>query len=265
MRVQIVAALSALCCCVATPALAQGYGQAPPPGGGYSAPPPVSGGDDYFGADGSLILSADRLFGFHSWNATVEIEDVDDDVEVSGTNVGLLISVPTTGFTDFTINPSAVPRLAIDFVVGAGVTLGGFFGFATGSSEQEQGDFKEDGPTITTIAVGPRVGYFASISDVIGIWPRLGFTYVSTTIETDLDPGTLETTTSLQNINLEAMLAITPNPSFAFLLGPIFDLGVGGSIENDVSGDGGEGGGNQPEINVTYNNFGVVAGIAGNF
>ena len=224
----------------------------------------VDSGDDYglgsgpvgFAAPGAWVISADRLFGFHSWTRTTS-PDGGEDIKQSATQFSLLMGAVETGV------PATIPRLAFDYVLGPGGTLGAFVGFYTSSTEMEIAGNKADGPTITAFAIGPRVGYFAALSPLMGIWPRAGFTFYSLSAEEDEDTPaggteTLETTTTLQNVNLEVMLAISPTDSFAFLIGPAVDIGVGGSIEADA-------GGQTAETDLSYTSFGLAAGIGGSF
>ena len=66
-------------------------------------------------------------------------------------------------------------------------------------------------------------------SDVVGIWPRGGFSYVSGKHKV----GDNEDTFHNLALSLEAMLTITPVPHAGFLVGPTLDFPFIGSGETD--------------------------------
>ena len=64
-------------------------------------------------------------------------------------------------------------RPAVDDFVANNVSLGGFVGLDYVSNS---------GAHATTFAIGPRIGYNVAFSDRFSFWPKLGFSYSSTSV-----------------------------------------------------------------------------------
>jgi hypothetical protein len=214
-------------------------------------------------AAGSVIISADRLFGVSAWSGSSSISTtttsggaqssapVKVDAEGSGTQVNLLWGSSGTGGGGE--NPFAVPRLAIDFFVGNGVTVGGSFGFAStsGSSKSTTHRFSQgsstsidknaDLPDISSFVVAPRFGVVVPAGKQVAFWLRGGVTYFhSSSEETETTPatssggGTSTKTTGSSSgtaLTFEPTLVIMPAPHVGLTLGPVFDIGLEGSAE----------------------------------
>lgn len=205
-----------------------------------------------FGEGGTFVFGAERLFGVNAWDTTVTVGG--EDIEASGTNFDLLVSVPLTGVSFFPINPSGVARIAFDYFVMGAFSVGGAFGYFSTSGETTEGNTTEDLPSTSGFAFAPRVGYATMFSDLVGIWLRGGFVFFSAT--TELQSG-FEQSVSAQNITLEALLLIVPVGHLAITVGPLVDIGIGGDVELvDDEGD-------TAGFDATYTSFGVMAGLFG--
>jgi hypothetical protein len=116
-------------------------------------------------------------------------------------------------------------RPGVDYFLIDRLSLGAFFGvdhesIPTGSS--------------TTIGVGPRVGYDIAFSDQFSIWPKVGFSYNSTSVEADaMTVGGIEvpgsdTSNNAVALNLFAPIMFHTHHYFA---------GIGPALDTDLSGD----------------------------
>lgn len=176
-----------------------------------------------FGKQGQFAVSAERLFGVvHSSQTTKEndgTERTEDFTQVSllSTQFGNFATVYTT------------PRVGLDYFVIDGLTLGVALGvFTISSSESRTGNQTVDGPTVNGVILAPRIGYAYMFTDVIGIWPRGGISYVGFGTKNG-GPNPDETSVHLLAVTLEAPLVISPVPHVGFLVSPVVDIGVSGS------------------------------------
>jgi hypothetical protein len=151
-----------------------------------------------FGARGQLAISSDA--GLSISNTSV------DGIDGSSTSV--------------------IMRPAIDYFIVDYVSIGGFLGVEYNSAP---------GGNSTSVSVGPRIGYNILLSERLSIWPKLGFSFASTTQETDevtLPSGATiggdeESNTSIQ-LNLFAPVMFHPVQHFFIGFGPAFDLDLSG-------------------------------------
>lgn len=226
---------------------------------------------------GSLIISADRLFGASFWSAKEKYDELDGagrptgqviENKVSYSKLGLLWGDPSGGFTGFA-NPFAIPRASIDFLLIDGLTIGGSIGFLTSSSRNSatrRGTTVEaDGPTLTEFAFTPRVGYILAFSPNVGLWLRGGFTYWSASskqVAIGGAPG--DSSSSTYNgfaLNLEPTLVLSPVDHFAFTAGLVGDIGLGGKYKHERTQAGVTR--IDPDHDLTVMNFGLTLGILG--
>lgn len=121
---------------------------------------------------------------------------------------------------------SVVLRPAVDWFVVDSVSVGGFLGLEYDSTP---------GGSSTAVSVGPRVGYNLRFSNWVSIWPKIGFSFASTTQkihETTIADGTVVpsqnvSSTSLQ-LNLFVPVMFHPAEHFFIGVGPAFDLDLTG-------------------------------------
>ncbi len=90
----------------------------------------------------------------------------------------------------------------------------------------------------------PRVGYAFMFSDVVGLWPRGGFSYVNGKDQV----GDNEDSFNMFALSLEAMLVITPVEHAGFLVGPTFDFPFISGGKND----------NPPRQKLDYDTFRIT-------
>ena len=178
-----------------------------------------------FGQKGQIAISAERLFGITHDSATETQNNVDNTVKT--TNINLLSSQYSAQGPGVWGGYSS-PRVAGDYFIIDHLSLGAALTYAHWSRTADAlaGENNTSGDTFI---FAPRVGYAIAFSDLVGIWPRGGFTY---------------RTFSAENVSAHD-LALTLEAPFTFNLfphvvvwgGPTLDLGLSGS-SNVEAGNG---------------------------
>ena len=116
------------------------------------------------------------------------------------------------------------PRLALDYIFPSGVSLGGALGY-------ESVDYDDDDDTDNASAwlLAARVGYFASVTSGFGLWPRGGFTVVSTDDGDANDDDDVSLTALTVEVPLVFSLGVS---SIALTVMPHIDFGLGGGNDD---------------------------------
>lgn len=202
-----------------------------------------------FGA-GTVVLSADRLFGVHLWK--VKTSSGGGDAEQSGTTLAAFF--PGAGQT-----PGQVPRLAFDWIGAQNISLGGAVGYISETTQNKVNNTSVDGPKATMFVLSPRLGYVVPMGPRSAFWPRAGITWFSQKRDQTSTAGQSETDklTGLQ-VNLEAMFFLGVTPSFGFVLGPFYDLPLSGTRSS-------EGPRSSPAVDVKPSDLGLAVGLGGAF
>ena len=178
-----------------------------------------------FGKQKQLAVSAERLFGFTYNSSSVSLQGGDYDSSVTG--FSLLSSTPSTN------NPGSVwggygsPRIAGDYFVIDHLSVGAALGYAHVSATAQPAGLGANETTASghVFTFAPRAGYAIAFNDLIGLWPRAGFTYRAYSAE-NLSAHNLALT-------LEAPLTFNVLPHIVFWGGPTLDLGLSGSASRD--------------------------------
>ena len=196
-------------------------------GGGYSgsystgnyspAAPSYPSGIDNIGNAGQFTVAVERITGLYFDRETRKPSGGSSTTQKT-THLALL---GNTGGS-----PSATPRAAFDYFIIDGLSLGGSISYMSNAPS--------GGGSQKLFMLSPRVGYAYAFDDTFSIWPRLAFTYAHLSQAQSVPTtsgGTASATasTNLTQLNLEAMLGISPFKHVAFLVGPYLDLGLGGS------------------------------------
>lgn len=143
-----------------------------------------------FGARAKVSFSADRLMGVY----IIRGEGHDTTFGMGGPPA---------------FHPYMLPRLGLDFFVIDHLSVGGSFVVYGGDDDR------------THFLVSPRVGYAIDFSHSFGFWPRGGLTFR----HDDTGPRNDDDEFAL---TLEAMFYGAPAEHFAFIFGPVFDIGLAG-------------------------------------
>lgn len=184
---------------ITLPAAAQNQANAPDPNRGPALPEVAANSPaGRFGGKGQLAISSDA--GLSISNTSIS--------GVDGSSTQLVL------------------RPAVDYFVIDYLSIGGFLGLEYNSAP---------GGSSTALSVGPRVGYNIPLSERFSFWPKVGFSFASTSQKQDavrLPDGTTmsasdRSSTSVQ-LNLFAPLMFHPVQHFFLGFGPAFDLDLSG-------------------------------------
>lgn len=96
----------------------------------------------------------------------------------------------------------------------------------------------------TAFKLGPRVGYNFELSPLLSVWPKLGFSYSHTKVETERETmvGTAVVRTSAETsndaiaLNLFAPIMLHPAPHFFAGFGPFLDVDLSGNNRATIWG-----------------------------
>ncbi|HET9934710.1 MAG TPA: hypothetical protein VFQ35_28590 [Polyangiaceae bacterium] len=160
--------------------------------------------EDAFANAGQLVLSAERLVGVSRTAIETKVGGVKHKDSVNRANLLLNQDGNVYGYSH--------PRVAFDYFVIDGLSLGGAVGFSVNSGDAANRE----------LILAPRVGYAYMFSDTVGVWPRLGGTYQY--------QKTPEGVTGLLAISFEANLVIVPTEHVAFTIAPTIDASLVGKF-----------------------------------
>jgi hypothetical protein len=175
------------------------------------------------GDKGTFVLGADRVLGYVSSKVTVDPEGPAGEIETKRNNLAVLQQGDV-------VSPYSNPRFAFDYFITNGLSLGGSIGYWSQSGEQDAG-VQTDLPDQHMFTVAPRIGYGVMFGQVVGIWPRGGFTYFTGESNLDVGPFAVETDVNGFGLNLDLPFVIVPANHFAILAGPGVDFTASGKAE----------------------------------
>jgi hypothetical protein len=211
---------------------AQGFARAQPlaPGGEASR-----GGARNL-SEGGVVVGIERMTGVIGWHTRQETENDFGRFERSrwGAQLHVFGATAHVGDGRDAVNFSGIPRIALDFVLGSNLTLGGYASFlgSTGIEQLTVDDTKQADapfPDVLTVLGGGRVGYALAVGQRTVFWPRVGFSY---SLQRTHGEAGARQTIQVYQVSLEPTFVFSPIPNVGFLLHPIVDLGVAGSVKN---------------------------------
>lgn len=135
------------------------------------------------------------------------------------------LSLTALGVGGVTLNPFAVPRVGLDFILPSNLTLGGAVGFTRLSGSTSSGNKSADIGTAILYTLTPRIGYRIPLSDKIDFTPRGGLT---------LAGGSFSPADSKNDSSIFA-IAIGADAPFAFRLTDSFNILAGAALDYTVS------------------------------
>jgi hypothetical protein len=185
------------------------------------------------GTKGDMIFGVERIFGIRGERFHLE-QPEDEDFEQSATTISLGLAR--------TIVPYNLPRATFDYVIADHWSIGGALGFASSDSDFDPGGSQ----TVTDFVLAPRGGYLHMFGSVVGIWPRAGLTYHSTSVEDNYSEWT-------GALTLECQFPFVIRRHFGVLLGVAFDQSLLGN-RNPEDG---------PDQDVDYRSIGVQVAMFG--
>lgn len=137
-----------------------------------------------------------------------------------------------TKTTTFWLAPSA------DVFVTDHLSVGGFVQFAHTSGTRSIAGTSYDLPGTTALTFLPRVGFYAPFSDRLGLWPRVGFGWMSVDSVVFPSAGGQPVTDTFRSMLLDVDLSLVYRFSETFFLrtGPEVGVTLGGRHTMDVGG-----------------------------
>jgi hypothetical protein len=173
---------------------------------------------------GRFVVSGERLFGVGWVKETASSMGVDQSQSI--TSISFLMKA-----TD--VNPFAASRMAFDGFVVDGLSLGGSVGYSGFSTSTSGVANTSGGPSIHSWSISPRIGYAYMFNDTVGLWPRLGITYVNQSVSTSVTVAGMtvggDSTNDFIALSAEVPLAITPVPHTLITIAPTLDWAFTGS------------------------------------
>jgi hypothetical protein len=175
-----------------------------------------------FGDKGQLAISAERLFGFVHDSSTTTLNGQDNTFKTD--SFSLLSTTLTPAGSEGGGLAYSSPRVAGDYFVIKNLSVGGALGYSHVSLSQPATanmDLSTSGDSWT---FAPRAGYSFLFGEIVGIWPRAGFTY--RTFSLGAESG------HVLALTIEAPFTFSLIPHVVFTAGPTLDLGLSGSVDN---------------------------------
>jgi hypothetical protein len=152
---------------------------------------------------GSWCIGLERLFGASWANKSYDFEYVGRTVTRQRTLSVLPSRAPRQGYS--------APRLGLDYVMASGLSAGGAFGVdAMLRGSGDSGPEYDANPNSIALVLAPRIGYFVHPLPWLGVWPRLGFTYLVLTRGDDRQAITLEVPVALLLADERLGLMVVP-------------------------------------------------------
>ncbi|HEX2670347.1 MAG TPA: hypothetical protein VHM25_05715, partial [Polyangiaceae bacterium] len=136
-------------------------------------------------------------------------------------DAGLSISNTSTSGVDGS-STNLTLRPAIDYFVLNNVSVGGFVGLDYTTA---------GGAHSTTFAIGPRVGYNLAFSELFSFWPKLGFSYSSSSASGDVTVPGAPASADGNHLALNVFAPVMLHPVQHFF------LGFGPALDTDLTGD----------------------------
>jgi len=200
-----------------------------------------------FSAKGQLAISAERLFGFYHDSATTTVGGVQSTVKSDSFT---LLSSPV-GLGGSPTWTYGAPRVAGDYFIIDHLSLGGALGYSHISVSNPFGANATVSTSGDSFLFAPRVGYAFAFNNIVGIWPRGGFTYRT------LSAGNQSAHDFA--LTLEAPFFFTVIPHVAFWAGPTLDIGLGGGASNT------NGAGQTTTVDFNSTEIGIQTGLVAYF
>lgn len=155
---------------------------------------------------GSWCLGLERLFGM-SW-ASNSFDREYGETFVERRSVVNVLAAPAAS------QGYSAPRLGLDYVTPLGLSAGAALG-VDAFTRRGSVSFTDD-PNAIAFVLAPRLGYFFQPVPWLGLWPRLGFTYLGLTRDDDHQAVTLDLPVSL----------LVAEERLGLMLVPYFEAGL---------------------------------------
>ena len=192
-------------------------------------------GAEQFGDSGTFAIGVDRIFGYvsdtQSYDYTLTVPTGTGTTSTKTTSEMTVSNFSVFGRTSWSNGTriGQLPRLSFDAFLGPGVSVGGSLMYDHYSiSNKSNGVEDPDKPSLGLWLFSPRVGFAYMFTPQVGIWPRVGITYVHTSIDSTNTSTTGTVTTTSESLGLvyytmDVNLVVTPVSHVGFTIGPTLD------------------------------------------
>lgn len=197
-----------------------------------------------FASSGTAVISADQVVPIVSYISTMSTSG---GVKTTYSATSIALVTAGAGNLASAISFKMLPRLAFDYVVGPGITLGGSaWIFANLSASQDVApasggtSTSTDQPKATYWGFSPRIGYALAVSDNVSVWPRLGVEYGDIEIGGITRNGVTTGSSSLNQLSLDVdgLLVVTPVHHFGIAIGPTAAIPLTGKASSTTTANG---------------------------
>ncbi len=177
-----------------------------------------------FGEKGQLAISAERLFGFVHDSSTNTANGVDSTTKTDSFTFLSSTLTPVqlgAGNGDLGGMAYSAPRVAGDYFVIDHLSVGAALGYSHVSFSRPATANTDVSTSGDSWTFAPRAGYSFLFNDIVGIWPRAGFTYRTVSSGGDSNHAFA--------LTIEAPFTFTVIPHVVFTAAPTLDIGLSGS------------------------------------
>jgi hypothetical protein len=182
-----------------------------------------------FGEKGQLAISAERLFGFVHDSSTLTANGVDSTTKTDSFTFLSTTLTPVPLGAGLGGMAYSAPRVAGDYFVIDHLSVGAALGYSHISFSRPVTANADVSTSADSWTFAPRAGYSFAFNDIVGIWPRAGFTYRTA--------GSGNETEHVLALTVEAQFTFTLIPHVVFTAGPTLDVGLTGS-DDTTDGNG---------------------------
>lgn len=177
----------------------------------------------------TLVFGVERLLAFSPYTQS----GPNDDAGLALT-LGWLVN-SESGDAQRPFYPHAIPRLALDFVIGQQFSAGAAFGVASSVGTVDNSGYsnEEPAPRATTHGLGFRLGYVVPASRGAVFWPRVGVSHAwaSQARKSSYSGEVADDSYVHTALTLEAAFVFVPVEHFGFLVDFTADIGLAGSAD----------------------------------
>jgi hypothetical protein len=178
-----------------------------------------------FGEKGQLAISAERLFGYVHDSSTTTFNGQDQTFKTDSFSLLSSTLAPAGGGAGGLYYSQ--PRVAGDYFVIDHLSVGAALGYSHVSVSRPATANTDISTSADSWTFAPRAGYSFLFNDLIGIWPRAGFTYRTSSRGND--------GSHMLALTIEAPFTFSLIPHVVFTAGPTFDIGLTGSVDNTTA------------------------------
>jgi hypothetical protein len=197
---------------------------------------------EHLASPGTAIVSADQLVPLVSYTSATTTYPGNSKTTNSATSIAFFTA--DAGNTASVVSFKTLPRLAFDYVLGTGITIGGSaWIFTNVSASQNSGgaSMSTDRPKATYWGLAPRLGCVLPLGDILAIWPRTGVEYGEISfgsggsVTVNGNPVSIGGGSINQlAVDLDVLLVVTPVRHLGLTIGPSVGIPLTGKVDTNA-------------------------------